>query len=125
MDAAVATAMALADRQPFSPDGRFRRANLDEVGVSAEELFAENSRALLKSRRPPVVPIWGVEPPEPYNSAVAEFDIEMLIDPDGVNAPAAHPAAAAGLAPAPTSRVIQLKRCTKPKVIQKTIQQIL
>jgi hypothetical protein len=39
-----------------------------------------------------VVPVRGVEPSEPYDSAIAEFDIEALVHADGIDAPRGPPA---------------------------------
>jgi hypothetical protein len=65
---------------------------LDEVRVSAEQSFAQERPRAAQDLRGAVVPIRGVEAPEPYDSAIAKFDIETLIDADGFHPPCRPPA---------------------------------
>ena len=65
---------------------------LDEVRVSAEQPFVQERPRTAQNLRGAVVLIRSVEPPEPDDFAIAEFNIETLIDADGLNAPRGPPA---------------------------------
>ena len=65
---------------------------LDEVGVPAEQSFAQERPRALQNLRGAVVHIRDVEFPEPYGSAIAEFDIETFVHADGLDASRRPPA---------------------------------
>ena len=64
----------------------------DEVGVPAQQSFAQERPRALQNLRRAAFAFGRVEPPEPDNFAAAELDIETLVDADGLNAPRGPPA---------------------------------
>src|SRR6185437_10314619 len=65
---------------------------LNDVDLASQQPFAQELARLVRGFRRAVVRVWSVQPAESHGSAVAEFDIEALIDADHLDAPGWPPA---------------------------------